>query len=619
MTTFSQKESQSLGVSERFNLMNFVPGFQSVTGEHMSSHKKLQSRGVYLDSGYVLIMVDGVRLNDISFGKVGVYTPYIDLSNVEKVEVIRGTGSEIYGSNAYLGVVNVITKKTNQASLEIGSNDHEKFSASLNKKYELGDLAVNLTLIEGDGDTYDADLLNIENTPQGYTNNKPYEHQQFSVSFGSDHYSLQYKLDSHELNRFVNLEGYHPDNQFESLNQYVTGSCNHTFANKVHWQTFVNYSQHEIESAGYSQSGDIKPFSQDFILGPKWGTRDNNVKTQFSYDLSADKTMKVGVEWQKSEHFEAGVLTTHLTPDGDSTIPLDNYYLGGVKQFNSIGSYDALINTIESTSLFGHLKWKLDDIRTLHFGGRYEKYQELDDRFSPSVSYIHKLNEHSQFKLIYSEAFRAPVTNELYSDDGVTLGNANLSAEEVSTLEAQYFYQQQNWSAEITGFHNSMGDLIVSKPIGDSARTQFQNSGSATVSGIEALGYYQLNKYAKLRGTFTSYLTNTIEESYQQFATLALLSEYENYQIGINTIYRPSVNVDQGFRISGVDSVFEESSVFLVNVNLGYQLGRSIKLSLNASNLFDEDYDIYEPRQNLNGYKVPQQGRMVKFSISYQF
>ncbi|NVK25471.1 MAG: TonB-dependent receptor [Gammaproteobacteria bacterium] len=619
VTTFSQAEIRSLGVSELFDLMNFVPGFQSVTGEFVSSHKKLQSRGVYLDSGYVLIMVDGVRLNESSFGKASVYTPYIDLTNVEKVEVIRGPGSEIYGSNAYLGVVNVVTKKSNDSMLEIGSHNHEKFTANLHKKYEFGDLAINLALIEGDGETYPQSLLNIDDVSSSYKNNKPYKHQQFSVSFGNDVYSLQYKIDGHELDRFVNLEGYHPDNRFDALNQYFSGSFNHEFANKINWQTLVNYSQHEMKSAGYIQSGDIRPYSQDFILGPRWSTRDKNVRTQLSYDIQQNMSMKAGIEWLESEHYEAGALTTHLTPDSSSTIPLDNYYLGGVTEFTSIGDYQALENTIESVALYGQFKWQVDQTRTLNLGGRYEKYQELDDRFTPRISYIQKLNEQNQFKLIYSEAYRAPVTNELYSDDGVTLGNPNLKAEQVSTIEAQYLYKQVNWSAEITGFHNSMDDLIISKPIGNTGRTQFQNGGSETISGIEALGYYRVNQHVKLRGTVTSYLTSTVESSYSHFATLALLSEYQDIQVGVNTIYRPKVEVTDGFRLASQQQVFSEDDLFLVNANITYNLGRSISLTLNATNLFDENYDIYEPRQNLNNYKVPQQGRMVKFSVGYRF
>lgn len=619
VTSFSKEEISSLGVSDLYDLMNYVPGFQSVTGEFISSHKKLQSRGVYLDSGYVLIMINGVRLNEFSFGKASVYTPVIDLSMAEKVEVIRGPGSEIYGSNAFLGVVNITTKKANEVSYERGTNDHQKLSASLNKKLDFGQLSMNMMLMKGDGEHFSNSLWQSKENLSQIDLRKPYRHYQFTIDWQEQGYYLQYMYDNHQLDSFLNLEGYHPDNRFESQNQYVKGGYGHKFNDQLELDFDVSFGDHIIESTGFIQSGGIAPFSEDFLLGPNWATRNIAVNTSLSYQWSPKLNVNLGLEWQKSHQYKAGVFTSHITPDGNSTLPLDIYYLDKVQRFETLGDYDALNQKLESLSFYGQVKFQVSSKGVVNLGGRYGNYKHLDNEFSPRVSYIHQLNPSNQFKLMYSEAYREPVTNELYSDDGVTLGNNNLLPEKVMVLQGQWLRKAQTWSTEVTAFHNTLTNLITSMPIDQQGRTMFMNTGKEEVTGVEALAHYQLNKYAKVRATATQYLSDTVENSYDHFATLALLSSYEQWKLGLNVIYRPSVAVSEGYRLNTTETVFEQPSVSIMNLTAAYQLGRSINFSLVINNVFDEKYEAYEPRQNKNDYGIRQSGRMVKFEVKYQY
>ena len=111
ITVFDQADIQALGVKNAYDVMNFVPGFQMTRGDWVGAVPKEHARGVYLDNGYILVMINGDRLNEISFGKASVYTPHIPTEIIERIEVIRGPGSALYGSNAFLGVLNIITKQ----------------------------------------------------------------------------------------------------------------------------------------------------------------------------------------------------------------------------------------------------------------------------------------------------------------------------------------------------------------------------------------------------------------------------------------------------------------------------------------------------------------------------
>ena len=68
ITLFNKQQIQQLAVQNAYDLINFVPGFQSTRGDWVGAVPKEHARGVFLDNGYILIMINGDRLNEISFG-----------------------------------------------------------------------------------------------------------------------------------------------------------------------------------------------------------------------------------------------------------------------------------------------------------------------------------------------------------------------------------------------------------------------------------------------------------------------------------------------------------------------------------------------------------------------
>jgi len=616
VSVFTAMDIQRLGVSNVYDLMNFVPGFQSVTGEFLAGHQKLQSRGVYLDSGYVLVMLDGVRVNEMSFGKAGVYTPYLDLDLAEKVEIIRGPGSAVYGSNAFLGVINIISKKQNSIKVEFGQNDHKKLVTGFSQPLSVGELSFNAALVKGDGQSHKLKLAN-DIGPQ--TVSAPYEHQQFSIQWAKDLAKVSYQTDNHELNNFVNLEGYHPDNYYKSQNHYFSAHYEKNWNAKTSYAIDAQYADHEVESAGYIFSGDISPFSNDFITGPYWATNRFTVNASLSHVWSDKINSDFGVQWQSEKQHKAGVVTTHVTPDFESTIPLDQYYLGELTVLKDLGEFEAIKQTIESVAFYGQLKWQISPVDTLHVGARFEDYKTAGSAFSPRVTYVRKLDDNSQIKAIYSEAFRAPVTNELFSNDSVTLGNPSLKPELVRTTELQYFYQEAKCSLEITGFYTSLSELIASEPIDDGGRTTFVNKGNKDLYGLEALFNYEMTPSWRLRATGTHFLSDTVEGSYDSFYSVGVYFQNGKWKASVNGLLRPSLAVDEGIRLDQKQNVFKESAQQILNVSASYQLGKHLNLQINIDNLTDASYLAYEPRQNRNQYSVPQKGAHTRVSVKYDF
>lgn len=617
VSVFTAKQIKALGANNVYDLMNFVPGFQTVLGEWLSGHNKLQSRGVYLDTGYVLVMKDGIRLNELSFGKASVYTPYIDISSAERVEVIRGPGSSVYGSNAFLGVINIISKRDNELSAEIGSNGHTRFTANTSKKLQFGDLAFNLAMVKGEGQKF---VIEDANEVADLSIRRPYKHLEFSALYNFQDFSLGYYYDQHELDDFVNLNGYHPHNRFDSNNQYLKAAYSFQANDKLNVNFDVQFAEHEVESAGLIFEGSIPPVSEDFLTGPYWKTDRLTLNVDASYQYNDKLDLVFGAQYQEETQTLAGVVSTHITPDGENVIPFDDFYVGDINTYSELGEFSQFLQTVESQAFFAEGKYQLGEGQTLHLGGRFEDYKQAGSAFSPRLSYINKFAENQQVKAIYSEAFRAPVTNELYSDDGVTLGNPNLKPELVKTLEVQYMVSVQDLAVEATIFNNRLSELIASEQIDDSGRTTFVNKGSDNVTGVELLTHYSFDDWITGRATYTHFLSDTIEGAYDAFGSVSLMMDFDKFNASFNVLYRPEVKITEGLRFESTgETVFSENNVFIVGGQVEYQLGRNLALNIAADNLFDESYRVYEPRQNINKFSVPQLGRTIRVSATYQF
>lgn len=138
VTVFTHTQINAMGVDYLDELLNFVPGFQAFRQADSGGEYYHSSRGGRsgTSSREVLILIDGKRINaEFAAGSVHM----ISLKNFEKVEIIRGPGSAIYGSNAFLGVVNITTiKNKDMLALQVGSN--ERTQTQLFKTAQMGEL-----------------------------------------------------------------------------------------------------------------------------------------------------------------------------------------------------------------------------------------------------------------------------------------------------------------------------------------------------------------------------------------------------------------------------------------------------------------------------------------------
>lgn len=599
MSVFSRKQIQALGVDNAYEVMNFVPGMQSTRGDWVGAVPKDHARGVYLDSGNVLVMINGERVNESSFGKASVYMPYIPIEVIEKIEFIRGPGSALYGSNAFLGVMNIVTsKERNALQLVVGNNGRYGATGQFNTSFS-DDTALFAS--------FSYDQKGGESYPQGVKD--PLE--AIYLEAGVDYKKLQLRARYNEtsLDEFLNLAGYSTQNQHTSDNTFVGIKYNWINNDKLKLDSSYSYTKHNISSAGLIAAFDDIP---DFLLGPAWQTTDSKFETELSYQFENQWQLAAGIEYAEAKQVEAGVRTNYYDDESMLVIIDRAYYQQGIVTVMDFPEFASLKYTFETYSAYGQLKIPYSDSLTLFVGARYDDVKNIDSKLSPRLAGVYVINPEHTVKVQYGESFRTPVTNELFSNDDVTVGNPSLRSESVKTTELVWHYQTSELQANAVLFYNELNDFINIEPTqSNEALFTFKNSFNTQNSGIELDGTWQSSKEFSVTGTYTQYFEDPINASFKRFASL--VSSYnlsDSWQVSLNLLWRDKVEVSS---VTGAH--FKQSVYSLLGGSLKWQLNANSQLMLKAENLLGKKYNVFDPRMD-NGAVA---GTTEDLSLHYQF
>lgn len=116
LSVITGDEMRALGVREMIDVLNLIPGFG--VGMDVQSVFGMGIRGNWAHEGKILVLLDGIEFNEILYSTVAL-GQHFDIAQVERMEVIRGPGSSIYGGYAELGVINIITKDASQKGMNV--------------------------------------------------------------------------------------------------------------------------------------------------------------------------------------------------------------------------------------------------------------------------------------------------------------------------------------------------------------------------------------------------------------------------------------------------------------------------------------------------------------------
>ena len=439
-TVVTSDEIKKYGYRTLADVLQSVPGFNV---SYDRNYDFLGARGVSLGdaNNRVLVLVDGHRVNNNLTDGAAIGTDFIlDLDLVDRVEVIHGPGAVLYGNNAFLGVINVITRQGKQingleASFDGGTFDTFKGRVTFGKQFTNG---VELLLSGSIYDSAGEKRLFYKEFDTPAQNNgvaQDMDGDSYRSLFGSLRYG-DFTLEG----AFNHRDKINPTAQYDltTFNDprlqtidergYTALKYAHDFPDVVDVTAQVYFDSY-THSIGYPQSlvaGTnilLNTFTTEHDTGEWWGT-----------ELQLNKTL-----WDR-----------HV-------ITLGGEYRDDFLQEEQISGQTPTMRERASYGVYAQGDFAL---RTnLHFnaGVRYDQYDDFDPSWDPRVALIYNPVESSTLKAIYGTAFRVPDFDEL-SDPRFQ----NIKPEKITSYELDYEQEiGRHLRASVSGFYNQMDHLIV--------------------------------------------------------------------------------------------------------------------------------------------------------------
>ncbi|MCF6148102.1 MAG: TonB-dependent receptor [Candidatus Kuenenia sp.] len=640
-------EIKNLGFRTTYEVLRTIPGFTFIKGANFGNMEPYV-RGI-LANNKILVMIDGHIINEpITGAAFSNFYEDFPLENIKKIEIIRGPGSAMYGENAFLSVINIITYGADdidgiKISSGYGSYDTKDESILYGKTF--GDVSISGFIHYTSTDGYDG---TIESDSQTIADNNISSYGFPAVSLAPGEvedwkreFDMDFKFDYKDLY----LRGFYSNRNrgpyigpLLALNEQTELESNYVFVEVGYKKTFedivtikprVYYDQFDNASLNeFLPDGATTVFDYD-----NDGIADFSETYPEGYLIESENTMRVAGAELLIDYkiFENNLLTL------GSSYRLNNltniHYKSNVDPVTFEG-FDTLIDLSDSHPLFPKATrniysvflqdiWDISDTLQVTLGGRYDYYTDSEDEFSPRTSLVWNFSDKGSLKMLYGEAFRAPDIGSMIANpnDILLRGNKDLKAEIIDSYEVELFYKINNYiTSNITYFYNYIDDLItIGSTVEDGIDIlTFKNEDNARVQGIEVE-----TKIYIFRGNYV-YMNYTFQDTNDDEGREIQYTEKHKGNFGVNINYPKYINTNLNMYFNGKrkrphdDSRSDLPSYTLLNLSfIAKEFIKTMEIQGSVYNLLDKDYE--DPVPSVIPEDLPRPGRTYFVGLSYKF
>ncbi len=602
VTIVTRDEIQRYGYRTLAEILRSVPGF-FIPYDRLYSYVGI--RGFANPGDYntrVLLMVDGHRLNDSIFQQAMIGTEFpIDVDMIERVEVIRGPASSIYGTNAIFGVINVITRKVGEISgLEL-SADAASFNTYTGRASYGGrllgiDTVLSATFMDSKGHNW---LYFPEyDTPQdnygigSHADADQYMDLLATLSKGGFRFQAAYdSREKHDPTGAWEVVFNDPRNRVTDHHGYMDLRYEHS---QGPWQWMARsyydrygedgfYIMPTFELASPAERGFV---NRDFERGEQWGA-----EFQASKTIHDRHKLTGGFEFR--DEFRQQMASYYLSPP------------------------EVLLNVnIPAYVVAGYLQgeFRITDKLSLTAGVREDYVQLAGSSTNPRLAFTYNPWTKTNFKLIYGTAFRSANVYEQYYASLDVHSSGNLAPERIHAWEGawqQELTSRTSLSASV--FHNRMSNFIefTADSTGD---LNFRNVPDVTATGGEL----------ELRGRWPNGISGHASYSYQ-YAQGGVTNQWAVGSPKHLAKLNVSVPLYRQKLFAGLEALYTSKRLTLdgstvggytvVNLTLlSRKLTRHFDLSASVYNLFDQTYFDPGAEQHLEN-ALRQDGRSFRVKL----
>ena len=560
------------------DLVKTVPGF-SVGGNDdifggASSRARL--RGLSFNNGYGLILIDGQRIHGSSqsgaHGEYAVGLNQIPVSMIERIEIVKGPSSVLYGSDAMAGVINIITKKVPDKATAGAGVKYGWYKVSKGKNYYT-DAVTSPT---------DYGSNRYTRTAYAYTGSKINEDMGFLI-----HYS-------HEDSEGTSLSPY------ENNRDSVMGKLDVDFTDTAKgWLKgeLSNFKREDTSgpeedsyriAAGFDYT--LSP-SHQFIFKGYHYVDDFSTSTR-SGDIGFDQA-----ELQYTWHAPANHVVT-------SGIEFQRQSIDYIMDNSSSGTTTrtTVVEDVDTFSIFLQDEWTLFEKLVLVPGIRYDDHSTFGDSFNPKLSAMYRLTEGTTLRASVGKSFKSPTIRQLYYDVPFyhspfwISSNPDLEPEESIgySLSIEHTMLDDRLITSLAYFRNDVDNMVVTDRTGQTYEGAdlyiYENVEEAMVQGIEVTAQFYLNDNCSVLFGYT--YTDSEDEStgneltYTPTHSFTITPAYEYVPWGLGISGTLQYNSDQ---YTDDDNTRVQDAHVVVDGKLFKRVGQVSKLTLEVDNIFDSD------------------------------
>lgn len=603
-------------------------------------------RGSYGDENRrLLLMIDGVIENSLN-GSFELGGPAYSLAYVERIEIIWGPASALYGANAFTGIINIITRKAEPGTSYAASTGGGTFDTRWqDARFAYADEHLSLSL---SGSRYRSDGPDYEQLISHYTDAYVDDAQSLlgRFAFHEDHGETSIGLQAFDTPTGDGTFGNSPTAflglpRSEPLNAGLSGYYHanlggdapsrwHPYTRSLWLDQRFHFSdtldadfrllrrQTGLDDDSYSYPFNGSGFNK--FHGAMDSYR-NGLETQLDYQLNQHSHLNSGIQFYRDD-LERGYRTVQTDPqihviDGYAIGNINATFLPRSKQMMSnIGIYSEYVQDIN---------WLAGSSMT--FGGRYDDNSIYGQVFNPRLGWSFSPQSDITVKLLYGSAFRAPTVFELYSSSPVRAPNPDLNPEKIRTGEINISYQGASSLWQTTYYHSALRDVIADGRPLDDGRFQVQNVGTATLWGIESGLDYRTSTAIKLFTNLSFQHADQINNDvHSRIPNIARWKANAGVSMPLFDVAKLDVIVNYvGTRTTVASNPYGQVPAHTVwNIALSsvpfWQQHASVHMSLR--NAFDTEYDDPGIKQ-ADGVRfaplLPQPGRSYNIALDLQF
>lgn len=601
ITVVSAEQIRSSGATSLYQLLEQVTSFY-MTGSHFFPNNVSAVRGDLLThaDNHVLILLNGKPLRESYSGGINfaIYNAF-PIVALERIEVIRGPGSVLYGSNAFSGVINLVTgdRKSAQLSLGGGQQGFTNAALALHSEHQAWQMRVALQLNRQDGWHFAAN-----------DNNSQYN----AIDYGAQNAGIYASVLYDKL----------------QLDLLSLTSEQDFFGASTNWSGTVAPEDRQVKSQRHAMTLSHQ-WQQSETL---WLDAALSIArmdfSHYNYDaFSTERYIELNQHWQAASEL--------------------NLQFGGALWWQRFGTEAGLatapvaLTRNRRDTVFTQLDWQAHTDLRLSLGIQFNNSQRGQREWTPRAGLVWQLSPQWYLKLLQAQAYRDPygvetdfaliLRNSNGEITGGLRGNPALQAETVDTTDLQLLYQSEEAKWALTLFNSDAEQLISRQRAADNV-IDFVNQGTMQLQGAELEWTQQYSERWSLDSALT-YQTNEVNsvDDYTTVPNWLFKSslQYKAADYGMVNLQAQYVGAatDIAVRNPARQKLNPEASAYWL-LNLNWRLPLKAIWTQAPSNLIVQstlynvlDEDIYQPEfvgQRINTIPA-RSGRWFRVELNWQW